>query len=78
MTAARTTDAFVDAIEGDVARLLFGRQAVDVPVSLLPEGAAEGTWVRFSVTLADPPPDDGTEARRRRLGAGDPGGDIEL
>jgi hypothetical protein len=78
MSASRITDGFVDAIEGEIARLLFGQQAVDLPVSLLPAGVTEGTWVRFSVSRANPPPDDGTEARRRRLGAGDPGGDIEL
>lgn len=73
----KETDAFVDALEDEAARLLVGEEAVTVPRALLPAGAVEGSWVRIAVSVVPAPPDD-TEARRRRLGQADPGGDIEL
>ena len=69
--------AFVDAIDEGVARLLIGEQAFTLPAALLPAGVREGDWVEITVARAPAPPDD-TEARRRRLGKDDPGGDIEL
>jgi len=69
---------FVDAVEGDTARLvLSGGAAFSVPVRLLPPGAKEGSWLQASFTLAPPPPDDAAEIRAR-LGKGDDGGDIKL
>lgn len=71
------TRAFVDEVEDEVARLLVGDQAFTLPRSLLPTGAREGSWVEITMAPAPPPPDD-TEARRKRLGRRDPGGDIKL
>jgi hypothetical protein len=69
---------FVDAVEGETARLLLQEgPAFEVPARLLPAGAVEGSWVRISLALAPPPPDRGSNLRRR-LGAGDDGGDIKL
>ena len=73
----RETIAFVDAVEGEVARLLVEERAVTVPRALLPTDAREGSWVKIGVAVIPAPPDD-TEERRRRLGQSDPGGDIEL
>lgn len=71
------TRAFVDAVEGATARLVVGDRAFDVPRTLLPPGVREGAWIEIAITEADAPPDD-TEARRSRLGRGDPGGNIKL
>ena len=71
------TSAFVDDLEDQVARLLVGDHAFTVPRTLLPAEAGEGSWVRIGVAVIPPPPGD-TEERRRDLGRGDPGGDIEL
>lgn len=53
--AAKQTRAEIDRIEdGDVAVLIIGddrKKQVDVPASLLPEGAAEGDHLRISITL---------------------------
>jgi hypothetical protein len=68
---------FVDSIEGDVARLLLGDEAFEIPARLLPEGAKGGSWLRPSFALAPAPPDEGA-AIRRRLGRDDDGGDIKL
>lgn len=69
---------FVDAIEGDTARILVsGGTAFSIPVRLLPAGAKEGTWLRASFAIAPAPPDDAAEIRRR-LGRDDDGGDIKL
>jgi hypothetical protein len=68
---------FVDAIEGTRARLLAGVDAFDVPVRLLPPGATEGTWLRWSLTPAPAPPDE-AEALRDKLARDDDGDDIKL
>lgn len=68
---------FVDAIEGETARLLLGTAALTVPSRVLPAGAKEGSWLRASFALAPPPPDAAAEIRRR-LGRDDDGGDIKL
>jgi hypothetical protein len=75
--SAKTTRAFVDAIEAGVARLLVGEQAFSMPAALLPAGAREGDWLELVITRAPAPPDD-TEGRRARLSKEDPGGDIDL
>jgi hypothetical protein len=52
---SRKTDAVLDRIEdGGVAVLLVGadgKTQVDIPVSLLPKGAADGDHLRISITL---------------------------
>ncbi len=68
---------FVDAIEGDRARLLLGVEAFDVPRRLLPVDAKEGSWVRASFSAAPSPPDEGA-ALRKKLGGGDDGGNLKL
>ena len=68
---------FVDAIEGDKARLLWGTEAFDVPVGLLPAGTREGAWLRLSLSAAPAPPDEGG-ALRDKLSRDDDGGDIKL
>lgn len=79
MTSSDAGLLFVDAIEGDSARLLLGTEAFTVPARLLPAGAKEGSWLRPSFALAPAPPDDGASAAlRRRLGRDDDGGDIKL
>jgi hypothetical protein len=76
MTPTTTWLVFVDAVESGRARLLLGETAFEVPVPLLPDGAREGSWVRLSTTLAQPPSDP--ELLRRQLGKDDPGGPIKL
>jgi hypothetical protein len=68
---------FVDAIDGERARLLLGVEAFDVPRRLLPAGAEEGTWLRASFSAVPSPPDEGA-ALRNKLGGADDGGDIKL
>jgi hypothetical protein len=77
-SAAGENLLFVDAIEGDFARLLAGEDAFNVPTRLLPAGAKEGSWLRATFQLAPPPPDDGAAALREKLGRDDDGGDIKL
>ena len=74
----KETRAFVDAVEGESARLLIGEDAFTVPRALLPSDVVEGSWLRLAVTIIPRPPGDDTDERRRRLGADDPGGDIKL
>lgn len=70
---------FVDAVEDGRARLLFGRDAFEVPAALLPRGAREGSWLRWSMALAPTPPDEEQgSALRAKLGRDDDGGDIDL
>ncbi len=69
---------FVDAVEGETARLvLAGGAAFSIPARLLPAGAKEGSWLQASFALAPAPPDAAAEIRRR-LGRDDDGGDIKL
>jgi hypothetical protein len=68
---------FIDEVEDLVARLVLNEQVFHLPRALLPADAREGQWLRISVALAPAPPDDGA-ALRKRLGEGDPGGDIKL
>ena len=70
---------YVDAIEAGHARLLLGKEAFEVPARLLPRGVKEGTWLRARFVRTSAPPEEAeAEARRRRLGQGDDGGDIKL
>lgn len=70
----------VDRIEGDRAVLELGGETVDVPLALLPEGAAEGS--RLLLTLDPAGTADAlaeAEARLARLKArAVPGGSIDL
>jgi hypothetical protein len=68
---------FVDAIEGERARVLWGQEAFDMPARLLPAGTREGGWLRISLSPAPAPPDEGA-ALREKLIRGDDGGDIKL
>ena len=75
--AAPPTLLFVDAIEGPRARVLWGVEAFDVPLGLLPAGTREGAWLHISFAPASAPPDDGA-ALRKKLSRDDDGGDIKL
>ncbi len=68
---------FIDAIEGDSARLVLGVDAFNVPKRLLPAGAKEGSWLSLALKVAPDPPDEGG-ALRQKLGRDDDGGDIKL
>ena len=68
---------FVDAIEGDKARLLWGVEAFDVPAGLLPPGTREGAWLHLTLSAAPAPPDEGGPLREE-LSRDDDGGDIKL
>jgi hypothetical protein len=68
--ASRQLRAEIDRIEdGEVAVLLVGddgKTQVDVPVSLLPEGASDGDHLRITITL-DKESRDAASARVKRL-----------
>jgi hypothetical protein len=76
MTATETI-VFIDEVEDQVARLVLDEQVFHLPRGLLPTDAREGQWLRISVASAPAPPND-SAALRKRLGDGDPGGDIKL
>lgn len=58
----------VDRIEGDIAVLdIGGDKTVDVPASLLPEGAVEGSVLTLTLALAADAAKDAAEARLERL-----------
>jgi hypothetical protein len=76
MTATENI-VFIDEVEDRVARLVLGEEVFHLPRGLLPADAREGQWLRISAALAPAPPDD-SAALRKRLGEGDPGGDINL
>jgi len=70
---------FVDAIEAGHARLLLGQDSFEVPARLLPRCAKEGSWLLATFEIASAPPEEAeAEARRKRLGQDDDGGDIKL
>jgi len=63
-------EASVDRLEGDVAVLLIGDQAFDLPLAALPDGLAEGDRVLVHTSLGRIELDaEATEAARRALGA---------
>ena len=76
MTATETI-VFIDEVEDRVARLVFGDQVFHLPRALLPADAREDQWLRISMILTPTPPND-SATLRKRLGEGDPGGDIKL
>ncbi len=41
----KTEKVFLDSINGNKARLLFGREEFVVPKALLPKDAREGDWL---------------------------------
>jgi hypothetical protein len=79
--ANHTRRISVDRIEGDRAVLIFDGETFDVPLALLPPGAAEGHV--YSIDFAR---DEAEEARLRqsvadrlrRLARDDDGGDFSL
>lgn len=67
--ATKQIRAEIDRIEdGDVAVLIVGdgKTQVDVPVSLLPEGASDGDHLRITITL-DKESREAASARVKRL-----------
>ena len=68
--ASRQIRAEIDRIEdGKMAVLMVGddgKTQVDVPVSLLPEGAADGDHLRITITL-DRESREGSASRVKRL-----------
>ena len=74
---AQKTTLFIDEIEDDSVRVLFDQRSFTIPRALLPEDSHEGEWLILSVARTSPPPND-TAARRERMGADDPGGNIKL
>jgi hypothetical protein len=85
---AVTHRIFVDAIDDDVARLMWHDEAFTVPVPLLPDGTREGAWLQLRLAreegnLSGEGEGEGDGAQggeeiRRRLVKDDPGGDIKL
>ena len=45
--------AVIDRFEGDYAIVLFGEEEIklDIPKTLLPEGAREGSWMNMTLEL---------------------------
>ena len=68
---------FVDALEAGRARLVLDDEAFTVPARLLPKGAREGSWIRWSGRVVPAPPSDAA-AIRRRLARDDRGGPLKL
>jgi hypothetical protein len=56
MIRGKHVDAVVDRIEGDYAVLVVGRNAIDWPVDLLPDGVTEGSTVRLTAVPGKKPP----------------------
>jgi hypothetical protein len=88
-TDAVTHRIFVDAIDDDVARLMWKDEAFTVPVPLLPTGTREGAWLYLRLARDEGGASgegesqgeggaQGGEEIRRRLVKDDPGGDIKL
>ena len=80
---ARTL-AFVDAVLEGVTRLVLRDaggewRSFNLPRSVLPVEAREGTWIELGVSVSAPPPEaEQAEALRARLGRADKGRDISL
>ena len=68
---------FVDAVEAGRARLVLGDEAFTVPARLLPKGAREGSWLRWTGRVVPAPPSDAA-AIRARLSRDDRSGPIKL
>ena len=75
---------YVDSIEGVLARLLIvdgaGEwQPFHMPLSVLPSGLKENSWIALHAQPTSPPPAAAdTPSLRARLGADDDGGDFSL
>jgi len=82
-TGARAGDVvshdlvFVDAVEAGRARLVLDDEAFTVPARLLPKGAREGSWIRWTGRVVPAPASDAA-AVRARLSRDDRGGPIKL
>jgi hypothetical protein len=68
---------FVDALEAGRARLVLDDETFTVPARLLPAGAREGSWLRWSARVVPAPP-SAAAALRKKLARDDPGGPIKL
>ena len=78
-THEKSTRAFIDAIDGDVARVIAEGIAISLPRSALPVGATEGQWMEWTTRIIPPPAETShTEEERRRMSKDDDGGDIKL
>ncbi len=57
--------AVIDRLEGDDAVVLVGNEEVkiDIPKELLPKGAKEGSWLKFSLELDS----EGTERQKKKI-----------
>jgi hypothetical protein len=52
--------AVIDRIEGDTAVIFFDSQKIDIPLSALPKGSKEGSWLKVSFK-----PDPNTEQKQK-------------
>ena len=43
--------AFIDKIEGKYARLIIGKDTIDLPKKLLPEVSAEGQYIKIEISI---------------------------
>jgi hypothetical protein len=76
---SKVTQAFVDEIIDDVARLVVGERTMDIPVILLPKAIGEGAWIDLTVTaIAAPNSQSSAERQRHGLVQEDDGSDIKL
>ncbi len=57
--------AVIDRFEGDFAVVMVGDKEikVDIPRSLLPKGAREGSWLKFNLELDQ----EGTEKQKEKI-----------
>lgn len=82
--ASPAAQVYVDGIEGDLARLLIvdgaGQwQPFHMPLSVLPAGLKDNTWIALHAQPTSPPPfAAGTPSLRARLGSTDDGSDFSL
>ena len=76
------SSVWIDRIEGDRAVLgTDGDLVLEIPTTLLPPGASEGTWLKLSLEVDAARTAEETknvEALLDRLGASDDGGDLIL
>ena len=77
--AITVSRAFIDGIEEDTVRLVFGSRTASMQSTILPDGVGEGGWIELRVkAIPVPPGTKGAKARRGRLTSGDDGGDFSL
>lgn len=72
---------FVDSIDQDAgkASVMQGDRTMEMPLDILPEGAAEGRYLDADTgSFVDDPDQDVTRRKRQRLVGADDGGDIGL